>query len=395
MNIKQVYMKVAYILNATVVNGGATKAFVNLIDGLAAYGVQPHVVVPDNDGISQVLQRRGTPVLCLTYRPCAYPRHYSWQEKLLFLPRLAARLLANRQATNRLADYLRTNQIDIVHSNTSVVRIGYDAARRTHTPHIYHIREFADQVGYSYIFGQKAFRRQLPLTHSICITKAVLHYYELEKQAEAGKVCVIYDGVFQAQPVMPMGTAKDYFLFAGRLQNEKGLDQLLKAYAAYAKDTPAPLPLKLAGTGNEDYINKVCAFIADNGLTQLVEVLGERNDISDLMRGARALVVSSRFEGFGFSMPEAMQQGCLVIARNTSGTKEQLDNGLEMTGEEIALRYENTEQLTALLTQVTRQPVGYYAPYTERAFKVVNQLYAQETNAQKVFEFYKSIAGNA
>ncbi|MBR6320156.1 MAG: glycosyltransferase [Prevotella sp.] len=388
-------MRVAYILNATVVNGGATKAFVHLIDGLAAYGIEPHVVVPDADGISHQLQRRGIATLCLTYRPCAYPRHYSWKEKLLFLPRLAARLVANRRATRRLADYIRANQIDIVHSNTGVVRIGYDAAQQTHTPHIYHIREYADQVGYSYIFGQQAFRRQLPLSHSICITKAVLHYYHLEEQAKTGQACVIYDGVFQALPTMPTGQHKDYFLFAGRLQVEKGVDQLLEAYAAYAKATPTPLPLKLAGTGKQDYTNKVKGWLADNGLTQQVELLGERDDVALLMREARALVVSSAFEGFGFCMPEAMQQGCLVIARNTSGTKEQLDNGLQLTGEEIALRYETTAQLTALLTQVAAQPASHYAPCTERAFNVVNRLYTQETCAQNVFKFYKSIVEKA
>ena len=109
------------------------------------------------------------------------------------------------------------------------------------------------------------------------------------------------------------------------------------------------------------------------------------------MREARALIISSPFEGFGFCMPEAMQQGCLVIGRNTSGTKEQLDNALEMTGQEIALRYETTEQLAGLLSEVADNPLSHYDNYTQKAFDVVNQLYTKENHAKKVYEFYNAI----
>ena len=45
------------------------------------------------------------------------------------------------------------------------------------------------------------------------------------------------------------------------------------------------------------------------------------------MSKALALFVPSSFEGFGFITVEAMFCGCLVIGRNTGGTKEQFDNG--------------------------------------------------------------------
>jgi glycosyltransferase involved in cell wall biosynthesis len=86
-----------------------------------------------------------------------------------------------------------------------------------------------------------------------------------------------------------------------------------------------------------------------------------------------------------------MQQGCLCIAHNTSGTKEQLDNALEMTGQEIALRYETTEELGALLVEVASHSVDYYQSYLKQAFRVVNELYTREQNAKKVYELYQNI----
>jgi len=62
-----------------------------------------------------------------------------------------------------------------------------------------------------------------------------------------------------------------------------------------------------------------------------------------------------------------------------------------MTGQEIALRYLSVEELAAWLTKVAEEPQEQFRPYTELAFKVANQLYTKEANAQQVFRFYHRI----
>jgi glycosyltransferase involved in cell wall biosynthesis len=109
------------------------------------------------------------------------------------------------------------------------------------------------------------------------------------------------------------------------------------------------------------------------------------------MQQARAIIIPSRFEGFGLCMPEAMFNGCLAIGRNTGGTKEQLDNGLRLQGSEIALRYDTTNELTHLLCEISQSPIAQYQPMVERAFHTVNQLYTEENNAREIFQFYQSI----
>lgn len=385
-------MNIAYILNSTAANGGATKAVLNMLDGLMPKGIVPFVVVPDRDGVFHELQRRHIKTLVATYRPSAYPASHTFKQRLLFIPKLAARVISNHRATKVLTNWLRENHIDLVHSNTGIVRIGFDAAQETGIPHIYHIREYRDKdFNISYFPSSGSFYQQLekPDSYSICITKDIQHYHRQDHKPTSR---IIYDGVFPALPSMPLASAKDYFLFAGRLQQAKGADQLLKAYKMYCDQTKFPLPLKIAGSySNDHYCQSLLTFIRDNNLTGKVELLGDRNDITDLMREARALIVASPFEGFGFCMPEAQQQGCLVIARNTSGTKEQLDNALQMTGQEIALRYTTTEELAAWLTKVADVPAGHYRPYTETAFQVVNQLYTKENNVRQVLSFYHDI----
>ena len=131
-------------------------------------------------------------------------------------------------------------------------------------------------------------------------------------------------------------------------------------------------------------------FIEKYHISNLVTFLGDRKDIEFLMQEATAIVIPSRFEAFGRCMAEAMFNGCLVIGKNTGGTKEQMENGINLEGKEIALRYETTEDLTQLLAEITSN-IKDYRDYTLRAFHTVNQLYSSEANTQQVFDFYNYI----
>mgnify|MGYP002856283733 CR=1 FL=1 len=386
-------MNVAYILNNTSKSNGDTKAFLNMLSGIVGMGVCPFIITPDKEGIYHQLESNGNiRVKAFNYRTCAYPRLRIAIDYLYFLPKLLARIIVNHMATRQLTAYLKENAIDIVHTNVGVVRIGYDAAQNVGIPHIYHIREYANMIGIKYFPTMNTFIRQLNCSnsYSICITKAIQNYYHQSDKGKASRV--IYDGVFSKQTVLPTTSRKDYFLFAGRIQPAKGVDQLLIAYSLYATSQANPVPLKIAGSNTDEaYYKQQLKFVEEHRLSEQVEFLGNRDDIQQLMREASALIVSSPFEGFGFCMPEAMQQGCLVIGRNTGGTKEQLDNALDLTGREIALRYETIEQLAEFLSEVAKNTPSFYDDYRCKAFDVVNELYTKERNAKEILLFYKEI----
>ena len=86
--------------------------------------------------------------------------------------------------------------------------------------------------------------------------------------------------------------------------------------------------------------------------------------------------------------------GCLVIGNNTAGTKEQFDNGKEITGEEIALRYSSQEQLIKHLIDVTNNPALQYEAMILRGQTVAQQLYSTEENANMIYNFYLFIVQN-
>lgn len=362
-----------------------------MLKGLTDRGVRPVVVLPDTDGICQTLSDMGIQTITLNYRFCTYPPLSSLTDWLLFIPRLAGRLYLNRKASKQLKDMLGSHRPDLIHTNVSVIDIGYKAAKALRIPHIYHIREYGDiDFNLHYIPTHRLLEHRLrrPMSYSICITKDIQRHH---RQSDNTSSRVIYNGIMESREHMPAGSG-NYFLFAGRIEPAKGLDFLLEAYKDYARNTPTPHPLHIAGGApDEKYKEYIKKTIRDFRITEHVTLLGERNDMEQLMLNATAVVIPSRFEGFGRVMPEAMSNGCLVIGRNTGGTKEQMDNGVRCTGGEIALRFDTTEELTTHMLNVTSRPVDSFDAYRERAFRAVNALYTTETNAENVYKFYQDI----
>lgn len=373
-------LKVAYILHDTDKFGGAYKSFLPMLYALMKKGVEPLVIVPieTNDrGVARDLQERGIPTLELKYRLNVYPYQETLKDYLLWIARLIARRYVNTKATRQLAELLKG--YDIIHSNSSVIDVGARAAKLAGIPHVYHFRENTDQLGMHYYPSRRSFYKIV--THAICTTRGVQQHHDL-----VGKSVVIYDCI-HTQPTERTGDG-EYLLFAGRLEYNKGVEELIDAYAASRRT----LPLWIAGAPLEDaYLDMLRERVRQYGMEENVRLLGPRGDVQQLMACARATIVPSYSEGFGRILPEAMHAGCLTIGRNTTGTREQLDNGLRLTGDEIGLRFETTQQLTELINRVSRWTREDCEAYTARAYRTVNELYTQEACADAIMDYYNKI----
>ena len=231
-------------------------------------------------------------------------------------------------------------------------------------------------------------RLQSDSTYSICITKDIQRHHGLESSSRSR---VIYNGIKPRTEQIPSVQKKKYLLFAGRIEPAKGVYELLESYAHYIRLVKEPLPLYIAGAPTQShYFAKLNQFIVHHCISNLVTFLGDRQDIEMLMQEATAIVIPSRFEAFGRCMAEAMFNGCLVIGKNTGGSKEQMDNGLQFGGQEIALRYQSSAELSRLLERVTQQ-YSSFLPLIDKAFHIVNALYTTEANVEQVYQFYQDI----
>ena len=387
-------MKVLYILNATSRLSGSFKSFMIMLSGLMERGIEPILVLPKDtlQDYENLLRDKGFSVVVLVYKFHAWPHSQTWREKVLFFPRLVGRLFFNYLAECLLARRFRNEDIAFIHTNVSTIGIGYRLSRRFGIPHIYHIREYGDKdFGICHFPTSRTFTDSLRQadSYSIFITRDIQQYYGLCGWPTSS---VIYNGVHDRVEEMIYEAGKSYFLFVGPISRAKGIDQLVEAYCNYADRVNTMLPLYIVGDVVDlGLFRQLEILIHKKNIQDKVLFLGKRTDVEFLMQKACALVVPSVSEGFGRCMPEAMFNATLVIGRDTGGTKEQMDNGLKICGEEIALRYDTTEQLTKLLTEVTEAPKDKYNTMIKHAFDVVNQLYTNENYIEQVYRFYQKI----
>lgn len=388
-------MKIIYVLHTTDSFTGATKAFIALLSGLVKLGVKPLVIVPDSNGLCDELIRMNVPFKVLSYKMAVYPPCKTVKNKLFFLPMLVKRILWNAYSACKLTRIAKNFAADIIHTNVSVINIGYKVTRRLNIPHIWHIREYGvlDFHYYYYCTRSMHLRKyHQPNSYQVCITKDIMRYNGLD-----GSYCarVIYDGVLPHAAVRFTSDKKPYFLFAGRLEENKGIKDAILAFAYFLKVNPSSsFRLKIAGdTTNVSYRQMLEKLVYDNGVSGRVDFLGMRSDIYDLMYEAYALLVPSYSEGFGFITAEAMFNGCLVIGRDTGGTKEQFGNGFELTGKEIALRFNTTEEMAERMSVVVTEGIESYFSMIYCSQSVVSDLYSLEKYVDSVYSFYGYING--
>ena len=387
--------KVAYILHTSRPMDGSSKAFLSILEGVIGKGVQPMVVIPEKNGIYDQLIQLGVDTKVIDHRASLYPPTDTLKDCLLLLPRLIGRIWLNNKAVKQLTAALSQFQPDIVHTNTSVINIGYIASRRLNIPHIWHLREYVDP-DYHFYMSRRRYVQQFTTerSHTICITKDVQKHHKLSGWKNS---CVIYDGVLPKEKRAWQETKKRYSLYAGRLFQTKGIEDLIDAYAKYISSMGVThekeiIPLWIAGESTtEEYRRHLEEKVKRYQIENYIRFLGQRKDILQLMQEAYVTVVPALQEGFGFITAEAMFSGCLVIGKNNSGTKEQLDNGVERTGSEIGLRYETEEELIKILTTISMETLEKYYPMMKAAQKVVSYLYSTESCVEQVVELYRSI----
>jgi glycosyltransferase involved in cell wall biosynthesis len=125
--------------------------------------------------------------------------------------------------------------------------------------------------------------------------------------------CVIGAGVDERFFAVRRAEA-DHLLYYGRFDVfQKGIDILLDAMALLVRDRPH-LPLKIAGRGKD--AQRIAAMIRERGLESSAELIANPSpgQVNALMAGALAMVMPSRFEGFGMVAAEAMAAGIPVVA---------------------------------------------------------------------------------
>lgn len=375
-------MKVLYVLHATFM-GGATLSFLSLVRGLMGRGVRPVIVAPCHDEqLEAIFRDMGITCYVIPMALHCYVR-YRGLASLKFPYRMLRRGLTWHRSIKALERIVRQEQPDIIHTNVGPVHIGHVVAHRMGIPHVWHIREYGDLDFDMHAFPSvRAYRKCLSTDHVICITKDLVRYNHLVNNPHA---CTIYNGVRGRKDVFYDGGKEPYFLCASRIEETKGHEDVLHAFARFHERHP-DWRLVILGAGADTYLAKLRDMVKGYRLDGAVSFEGHKRNVTDYMRRARALVVASHFEGFGRMTAEASFAGCMVIGRATGGTLEIL----QQTG---GLLFNDNEALLSSMEEAACMPDDLYRNRVLHAQRRAQELFSEEAYVENVYNVYSTIKG--
>ena len=293
--------------------GGAETQLVNLAISLKKRGWEVRVVsMLSPQAFTEELKEAGIPLSTLNMR----------------------RGVADPRAVFRLVKILREWRPDIMHSHmvhanllARVVRIFYKIPVLISTAHS------IDEGGR---WREVAYRLTDPLADlTTNVSRAAVECYIRVGVAPKNKIRFMPNGIDTTKFIPNKAAGQrlrnelgvvNYFVWlaVGRFEEAKDYPNMLRAFSMIVSKK-SDVVLLLVGQGS--LLEEVKKLASELKLEDKVRFLGVRRDVPDLMNAADAFVLSSRWEGFGLVLAEAMSCQLPVVATDSGGPREILNGG--------------------------------------------------------------------
>ena len=370
--------------------GGASLCLLTLAKEMKERGHHVCVVVPFmRSPIAEKLREAGIKTIGIFFGWWMMPSYWGGLFKMAF------RMLYMMEgiAAWRISRYIRKEKIDIVHSNSSVIDVGSQAAARSGVSHVWHFREFGD-LDYRLMFlkGRRKSIQYLNDSNDINIFISMRlreHYGELRDE-ERNRV--IYDGVSDDYLNLRQDDleGEPTFLIAGNLQRNKRQDIVLKAVKLLKEKGITNFKVIVAGgiastRDSQKYAKELEIFIKQNDLDN-VHLAGFVSDMNALRRKSDVEIVASSMEAFGRVTVEAMLSGNPVLAADSGANGELIEDGrtgwLFETGNEYAL----ADKMSAIIAnKCSIRKMG------KNAFDIALEKYLSHRNTTEIEKLYREV----
>lgn len=148
---------------------------------------------------------------------------------------------------------------------------------------------------------------------------------------------------------------KKMILAVGRLDTPKDYPNLLNAVALLVKKRR---DFKVFITGDGPLKEELLSLMNNLGISEFVEFLGVRRDVSALMSATDLFVLSSAWEGFGLVVAEAMACERVVVATDCGGVNEIVSSNGFLVQPQNSIFLAETLNKTLKLNDEERNKIG-------------------------------------
>lgn len=350
MNSKQI--KILFISHEFGI-GGATVSLISLIQGLKeCYNIEISVLFPykKSGTAKRVLSKNN-----INFKQMWYRRNYKMISERYSLKFHVFDFL-NILAVKRIQNYIEKQKFDIICSNSTGVDVGAKAAKLAKVPHIYYIREFMDLDHKCEYRNKKRMRDLLENSEfTIFISKSIEKYYKtkykLENTAQFYNGFVVQEYYINEHDIL--NKEKIYFIQLGAFQEGKGTINTIEMLYHLNQSGLTEWTMEFVGNGTEEYINKMKKLILEYHLEDKITIGEFCFNIKEKLSCKDILIMNSKSEGFGRVTVEGMLAGCLVIGRNSGGTKEIVEDKVN------GVLFDNEKDFINSVRQIYNEPDTY------------------------------------
>lgn len=354
--------------------GGSTYSLYQLIKSVEN-DITPLVISNPGDAINFL---KGNGIPCMEIKlPIRLQVWYKNKSRHKILERVI-KIIYNYSVNTITSFYIANklkNKIDIVHTNSAVLDIGFIIAKLLKVKHVWHLREFLNlDHGMDPLLGWEHIYKLCKKGEIISISKKIASHYKQQQNT------VIYDAIAKKSNIRPIIPKKKYFLYAGGKKIQKGILDAIRVFKLFSKSHPE-YQLLLAGNYQNITEYNLSQIIGDNSN---IKILGYRKDLPILMRQATGFLMCSHNEGLGRVTVEAIFAGCPVIGYAGGATIEIIQD------KEIGWLYTTDTEFLNCLEEVIQNPQQTYLKI-KKAQQFAANNFTNEIYQKKILELYNRI----
>ena len=360
--------------------GGSHISALLLIRNLDPQRYLPIIVIHEEGPLSEHLNGLG-----LSYLHCPIPGYlespYRSLRNLTLLLRTAPKLIS----------LLKHNRISIVHTNDFRMHGSWTIATRlAGCKVIWHQRSAG--------FGESRIKKFLArLTHRVvCISDFTA---EQMPPAITQRLAVVGNPLDTGQAPPNRQASKSALVehlrcepesrvvgFFGNLTARKRPFVFARAAAIIAKSLDVPVVFAVVGEKRQDYAEKIAQCAKDLGIESHVHLMGFRMPVERWMAGCDVILAPAVNEGFGRTLVEAMSVGTPVVAANSGGHAEIIQDG--KTG--LLVPADDPEALAEATLGLLRKSETAQ-DLARRALAYVRQSYSIDKHVEEITRCYDQL----
>jgi len=359
---------------------GASHSLIAILEELKAV-YEFLVIVPGNGMMVDELNRIGVNYQILNLPRCGYFNYSSLQNHL---KRTISYYRSKRVFDKKMLLIAQKFLPDLVYTNTSVLSFGYDLSKKIKKPHVWHIREYGDRdFNISYMPSRKVIIDKIKKSNVSIFTTNLLKKHWLGKKRINSEI--IYNGVLEYKTV-PFKVKRSNITtigIVGVIMSIKKQDFAIKIFEeCYEKNNN--LRLNIYGAiSDHNYYLSLLNNIKSNELSNVVTFLGYKST-TEIYNEIDILISCSKDEAFGRTLIEAMSYKIPVLAKNSSGPSEILNENYEFS------LYNNADEAIVKMNKLINDP-DFYKKSSDDGYKLAMKCFSKENYLQNISSVFNKI----